>query len=431
MKVLILTFGTQGDVQPFVALARRLVARGHEAVVAAPRRFRPLVEAQGLLFGELDDGPLQQMDVGAAVGDVAAKGLGATIALARRLPPMFGQVLADAWAVASEGVGADADVIVHNGQVLAGHHIAEKLDVPAVLGLPLPMYVPTRAFPWPAMELPALPTALHRASYVGMRAPTLTFGRTIDRWRAESLGLPRRRRRHDPLVDHHGRPTLVLHAISPRVIPRPTDWPATSVMTGYWQLPTQPDAVLPDRLEAFLAAGEPPVYIGFGSMSGADPASTTRDVLDAVQRRGVRAVLARGWGGMQVDAEDDDRVLAVDTVPHDLLFGRVSAVVHHGGAGTTAAAVAAGRPQVVCPFVADQPFWAARMHTLGVAAEPLPQKQLTGRRLAERLAALLDDEATARRARALAAAVRREDGAVEAVSHLERVGGVPGSGSVP
>ena len=419
MRVLILTFGTRGDVEPFVALARRLINRGHEAAVAAPRRFRSLVEAEGVVFGELDDGPLERMDVAAAVGDVATGGMAAKIALARRLPQMFEQVLADAWRVASEGVGAGAHLVVHNGQVLAGPHIAEKLDIPSVLGLPLPMYVPTRAFPWPAMELPTLPKALNRATYLGMKGTVLTFGKTIDRWRAESLGLPRRNRRHDPLVDHHGRPVPVLHAVSPQVLPRPDDWPITSVMTGYWQLPGRADAALPEKLDKFLGAGEPPVYIGFGSMAGADSRALTRQVIDAVERTGIRAVLARGWGGLDID-RGDDRIFVVDAVPHDLLFPRVSAVVHHGGAGTTAAAVRAGRPQVVCPFVADQPFWATRMHSLGVAASPLHQRRLTGDRLAERLDSVLTDPAAMRTAHELGGKVQTEDGTLQAVIHLER-----------
>lgn len=421
VKVLLLTFGTRGDVQPFLALAQRLVAEGHGAVLAAPRRFRSWVESEGVRLGELDDGPLEQMDIGTAVADVAGKGLAAKVALSRRMPQMFERVLEDAWRVACDGEGAGADVVVHNGQVMAGPHVAEALDVPAVLGLPLPVYVPTRAFAWPATALPPLPAALRRATYVGMRAPALTFGRTVDRWRERSLGLPRRRRRHDLLIDHHGRPITVLHAISPHVLPRPDDWPATAVMTGYWQRPATEDGVLPERLEAFLAAGESPVYIGFGSMSGADPGATTRHVLDAVRRTGVRAVLARGWGGLDI-ADGDDRIHVVDSVPHYVLFARVRAVVHHGGAGTTAAAVTAGRPQVICPFVADQPFWARRMHSLGVAAEPVPHSRLTGDLLAGRLDAVLTDEAMSRRADALAAQVRREDGTREAVSNLERLG---------
>ena len=221
MRVLILTLGTRGDVQPFLPLARELHRRGHEAVVAAPQRFAALAAAHTVPFVALDDGPLRVLDAGSAVGDVADGGLRAKAALMRRLPEMFGRVLDDCWQAASGG----ADLIVHNGQVIAGQHVAEKLGVPAVLALPLPMYVPTREFPWPGQEFPdRLPRALNRATYAGMRAPALVFGRTVDRWR-DTLGLPRRRDRHDPTRRPDGSPAPVLHAISPAVLPRPADWP--------------------------------------------------------------------------------------------------------------------------------------------------------------------------------------------------------------
>ena len=413
MKILLLTFGTRGDVQPYIALGRRLVDRGHAVVLAAPQRFGALVREAGLEFGALDDGPLAQMDVGSEVGEVAEGGLRAKVALARRLPGMFAQTLRDAQELA---LGMRPDLVVHNGQVLAGPHLAEKLGVPAVLGLPLPMYVPTREFAWPGMDLPRLPAWGNRVSFTGMQGTVLAFGKVIDDWRAE-LGLPRRPRRHDPLLESDGTPALTLHAVSPHVIPRPADWPETARMTGYW-FTSDPDATLPAELEDFLAAGEPPVYVGFGSMSGKDPARTSATVFEAIERAGVRAVVASGWGGIRLEA-DADRVFTVDDVPHGLLFPRVSAVVHHGGAGTTAAAVRAGRPQVVCPFVADQPFWAKRMQSLGVAPPPLPQKHLAAEPLADRLETVLTEARMSAAASELGSAVQAEDGTGDAVGELE------------
>ena len=156
MKVLVLTLGTRGDVQPFVALAQELQRRGHQAVVAAPERFADLIAGQGVTFVGVDDGPMRVLDSGSAVGDVAAGGLLAKVALMRRLPAMFTRVLDDCWQVASTGLGAGADLIVHNGQIMAGQHIAEKLGVPAVLALPMPMYVPTGQFPWPGQQFPGM-----------------------------------------------------------------------------------------------------------------------------------------------------------------------------------------------------------------------------------------------------------------------------------
>ena len=425
MKVLVLAFGTRGDVQPFVALARALRGRGHDPVLAAPERFRGLAAAHGLDLVPVDDGPLAVMDGlggAAVVGGVRAKA-----ELARAMPGLFARVLDDWAAIATTGPGAGADAVVHNGQTVGGPHVAERLGVPCVLGLTVPIHVPTREFAWPGVALPpGLPGALNRASYLGMRAPAVMFGRVVDRWRRDALGLPRRRGRHDPLRRPDGGPAPVLNAVSRHVVAPPRDWPPSVTTTGYWFLPAAEEA-LPARVEEFLAAGRPPVLVGFGSMAGPDPAGTTRAVLDAVARAGVRAVLLTGWGGLAGSAGPHDDVLVVDQVPHDLLLPRVAAVVHHGGAGTTAAAVAAGRPQVVCPFVADQPFWAGRVRALGIGPEPVPQRRLTADALAAAVRRAVGDPAIRDAAAALGARVRGEDGAAAAVGALEAlVGGAPG-----
>lgn len=437
MKVLILTLGTRGDVQPFVALARGLAAAGHEAVLAAPRRFDGFVRERGVRFAGIDDGPMRLMDrgtdpgssSGSVVGDVAAGGLSAKLALAKQLPAMFTTVLDDCWSVAADGAGAGADVLVHNGQVLAGQHVAEKLGIPAVLALPLPMYVPTREFPWVGMAAPHwLPASLNRATWLGMKGLAMMFGRTVDRWR-ETLELPRRRGRHDPVRRPDGSSAPVLHAISRHVLPRPADWPASATVTGYWFLAgtASDDASLPRGLVEFLDAGEPPVFIGFGSMAGFLPAAAAATVLTATRRAGVRAVMGTAWGGLTADAADD--VFVVDDVPYEQLFPRVAAVIHHGGAGTVAAGAAASRPQIVCPFVADQPFWARRMHDLGVAPEPIDQRHLNADRLAEAIDQATTDAGFATAAAELGMLIRAEHGLPEAVRELENlVGTHPATG---
>ena len=404
-------------------LARGLQRRGHQVVVAAPQRFAGLVTGNGVQFAALDDGPLRVLDAGSVVGDVAAGGMRAKVGLMRQLPAMFTRVLDDCWQVASTGAGAGADVIVHNGQVIAGQHVAEKLGVPAVLALPMPMYVPTRQFPWPGQVFPQwLPAGLNRATYAGMKAPAMMFGRTVDRWRAR-LGLPRRRGRHDPLRRPDGRPALVLHAVSPAVLPRPVDWPETALVTGYWFLESSAaadGAGLSSPARSLLDA-EPPVFVGFGSMAGPDPATTTGVVLQALRHAGVKGILAGGWGGLQ-QAPSDGHVFVAGEVPHEYVFPRCAVIVHHGGAGTTAAAVRAGRPQVICPFVGDQPFWGRRMQQLGVAPAPIHQRQLTVETMAAAIRQALDDPQIAVAARRLGEHVRAEDGVTAAVEALEKTG---------
>ncbi len=416
-----MTLGTRGDVQPFVALARGLVAEGHDALLAAPHRYDEFVLGIGVAFAGIDDGPMRLMDWdrvadgGSVVDDVASGGLSGKLAVARQLPGLFGRTLEDCWSVARD---AGADVVVHNGQVIAGQHVAERLGIPAVLALPIPMYVPTREFPWPGQPLPRV--VPNRMSFLGMKGPAMMFARTVDRWRA-SMDLPKRAGRHDPLRAPDGSRAPVLHAISRHVVPRPADWPDTATVTGYWFLTDPEPPPLPRALAEFLDAGEPPVFIGFGSMSGADPAATTATVLTAARRAGVRVVLGTAWGGLTTNATDDAAVFAIDQVPFDRLFPRVAAVVHHGGAGTVAAAAAAGRPQVVCPFVADQPFWGRRVHDLGVGPAPIDQRHLDADRLAAAIGQAVTDTRFATAAARLGQLVRAEDGVRDAVRRLETV----------
>jgi sterol 3beta-glucosyltransferase len=414
VKVLIMTLGTRGDVQPFVALARGLAAAGHDAVLAAPHRFNEFVRNHGVNFAGIDDGPMRLMDGGGAVvEDVATGGLSKKLALAKQMPALFIRTLEDCWTVAAD---CGADLVVHNGQVIAGQHVAERLGCPAVLALPIPMYVPTREFPWPGQPMPRV--VPNRATFLGMKGSAMMFGRTVDRWRA-SMGLPKRPRRHDPLRAPDGSPAPVLHAISRHVLPQPVDWPATATMTGYWFLTAPDPPPLPRALSEFLDAGEPPVFIGFGSMPSLDPVATTATVLTAARKAGVRAVIGTAWGGLTAETAPD--VFTIDEVPFDRLFPRVAAVMHHGGAGTVAATAAAGRPQVVCPFVADQPFWGDRMHHLGVAPEPIHQRRLEPDRLAAALEHAVTNTRIAAAADRLGHLIRAEDGVHQAVRQLEMI----------
>ncbi len=203
-------------------------------------------------------------------------------------------------------------------------------------------------------------------------------------------------------------------------------------VTGYWPLPPVSDWSPPADLAAFLDAGPPPVCIGFGSTPSEDPGALTATVLEAVRRAGVRAVLLSGWGGLVSagrseegagPATDRDDVIVVDEVPHEWLFPRMAAVVHHGGAGTTGAAFRAGVPAVVVPFVVDQPFWGSRVEALGVGPRPVPRRGLTAAALADALRIAVGDRAMAERAAGLGRRIRAEDGVAAAVEVFGEMAG--------
>ena len=210
-----------------------------------------------------------------------------------------------------------------------------------------------------------------------------------------------------------------LNGWSRHVAPDPLDWPNAVRTMGYWFL-DRADWEPPADLETFLSAGPPPVYVGFGSMAGRRPERTTAAVLGALRQTGLRAVLASGWGGLR-RGDLPASVVLIDRVPHDWLFPRVAAVVHHGGAGTTAAGLRAGRPTVVCPFFGDQPFWGRRVHELGAGPAPTPQKRLTAERLAAALREATERPSIREAATTLGRQIRREDGIADTVAHIERL----------
>jgi sterol 3beta-glucosyltransferase len=430
MRALLLTVGSQGDVQPFVALASRLQADGHEAVLAAPALYGGLAAACDVPFVPLD---LDLDALGAALagrhgmrhlvtfcrqmgratatllpGAVAAAGLPGAALAGQRGAAVAGQRGA---AVAGQ---RGVDLVVHHPVLPIGQHLAEFLGVPAVVAQPQPALVPTREFGsaiWPGR----MPGVLNRPSYrAGMVLSAAWARRDLDRWRRDVLMLPPRPGRHDPLRAADGTPVPVLHAFSAHVVPPPADWPASAHVTGYWLLPTAPGWSPPRRLAEFLETGEPTVYLGFGSMPGPDPERLAAALMAAVRR----AVVASSSLALR-RLLPAGRFLVIRQAPHDWLFPRVQAVVHHGGAGTTGAAVAAGRPQVIWPFGVDQHFWARRMTGLGVAPSARPVRALTGPALAAALDQALGDRRLAAAAAELGQRVRAEDGCGTAVAQLE------------
>lgn len=430
MRVLIYAYGSRGDVQPFVALADRLARSGHDPVLAAPGRFRELAEGRGLQFRPLDD---RLADFFLTDPDVVAvqtlpsppmKLLVRTwrklrVELDRCLPVMLDQMLA-----AASG-GADLVVQAYDEiPVEQGHHVAEALGVPWVLATLGPYVVPSFHYPAkllpPGREYPRLVNRVSHAGRVGMRA----LGRgTVRRWRPQALGLPNRWRQDNRMRAPGGVRVPVLHCFSPHVVRAAPDWPAVAHPTGFWFLQdldqTGPTGPTPE-LAAFLAAGEPPVAVGFGSVRGLDPHQAGEAVVDAAQRAGVRVVVVRAGGSIEVD-RCPPSVLVVEEVDYSWLFGRVAAVVHAASVGVSSEALRAGVPQVSVPPTPEAVAWADLLTAAGAAPPPIRLRDLTGENLAAALRRVRTDEVLRARIAELARLVRAEDGTATAVRRLEEL----------
>ncbi len=412
MRLLIFTAGSRGDVQPFVALGERLRARGHTVRLCTAARFRGFVEESGVEFAPMNDELLQLQEDPEVRRTI--EGGGGGLKLLKRVGPMMRAALDDC----SAAIDPNADAVIFHPKALAGYHIAEKLHRPGFLAIHGPLFTPTAEFPCYLVPDLHLGGWYNRITYAAVRFATAPYASMVNDWRKTALGLPSRGRFASDLVDPEGHPTRVLYCYSEQLIPTPADWDDSTVVTGYWFLERGGGWTPPPALAAFLEGGPAPIYIGFGSMRGEDPERTSQIVLDAVVKSGQRAVIGSGWGGLVAETCPPE-VFIIERAPHDALFPLMAGVVHHGGAGTTAAGLKAGRPTLICPFGLDQPFWGKRVHAAGLGPAPITQRDLTVDGLAAALRELATDEDTAARCQAVGEAIRKEDGVGKAIDVIE------------
>ncbi|MFF7758155.1 glycosyltransferase [Streptomyces griseorubiginosus] len=409
-----MTAGSRGDVAPFTGLGHGLARAGHEVTLVTHGRFEPLVARAGLGFHALPVDPRAELESsrGRALHR-STTGVGKlvrVVAMARTLAVEMSDDLVAA--------ARSSDALLLSGSVAPlGHAVAEGLGLPS-LGLNLQPLAATREFAPPMLGTGSWGALGNRVAGTALNlAVEQVFGAALPQVRSR-LGLPpvgtvtalRAR-------DRQG--WRVLHGFSPRVVARPRDWRRGLEVAGYWW-PYDADAPLPDELRAFLDAGPPPVFVGLGSATVPDPARVSAAIVRALRLAGLRGVIQRGWAGLAATGDD---LLTIDEVPHSALFPHMAAVVHHAGAGTTAAGLRAGVPAVPVPIQFDATFWAARLVALGVAPRAVPLRRLTAEALAAALTEATRDAGRRERARALGAHIREEDGVtpvLDAVNKLRR-----------
>jgi sterol 3beta-glucosyltransferase len=412
MNITIITLGTRGDVQPYLALAKGLQVAGHQVKVATGANFEGFVRDAGVEYGRLRADVYTLMDSPEGHALKSGNPIRVMQNMKSTVFPLMRGLLDDSWEAVQ---GADA--LIFHPKVLSGPHLAEKLGIPCFIAATVPIMTPTAAFPAPGVINRDLGGWLNKKTYAALSLATSSFNGMVKAWRQELLGLPA----ESKVVKGfkvNGKPLPVLYCYSKHVVPIPDDWDDSAHVTGYWILEEKQDWQPSPELTAFLGAGSAPVYIGFGSMVAEDSANMTQTVIEALQKSGQRGVIATGWGGLH-EADLPDNIFKLKEAPHDWLFPRMGAVVHHGGAGTVAAGLRAGKPTLVCPFIADQPFWGNRMVDLGVGPAPIPQKKLTADHLAEAIRQVATDSGMRQRAAALGEKLRAEDGVANAVQVIE------------
>lgn len=403
MRILFAPYGTRGDVQPLIPLASALAARGHDIRFVVPANAVAWVRARG--FSCESNGVDVEAEVHAIASDVSAmrrhvRHLGDEI-----IPRLFGSVSA-----AAEG----ADLLVSSGVPLVAPSVAECWGIPNVYALFCPAALPNSETPPPIVRRQTSPRWVNALLWRLMPLlGDLVLRGPINKGRVR-LGLPPTR---TPMAGLMGARVLV--AADPELAPLPAGAPATALQTDPWIF--QDATILEPRVEAFLRAGPPPVYVGFGSMVANKSLRLGRSVIEAARSNGCRVIVAGGWASLDEGLADSDAVLAISEAPHEQLLPRVALAVHHGGAGTTTSAARAGIPQVIVPHVLDQYYWARRVELLALGPRALPLGRFTAGRLARRMAEVLQETRFRDRARDLGSRASGRDGVPAAVQYLERL----------
>lgn len=439
MKVTIITLGSRGDVQPYIALAQALDAAGHDATLATQAPFEGMVTGQGVRYARLGDrdDAIERFDEFSRLQYDAGR---RAYKILKHANQWIIDLLDDQIAGGDDAC-ADADLLVEGTMGMLTPHLAERHGIPFVRAYLRPE-TRTSAYRRPDLVYPESRFAWRRrGSYsLPMMAVWSTVRSRVNDWRGarglEPWGLANPTQYH-----HYARCFPVMLGYSELVSPREDDYPSWHHTTGFWTVDAASTYEPPAELVDFLDAGAPPVAIGFGSIPVLDPAAVWQVVLEALDRTGQRAVVLTGWGGL--DRRDatassssspgpgpgpgaradrrrapEDRVISFEAVPHDWLYPRTAAVVHHGGAGAAAAAFRAGVPMTVVPFLWDQAFWGDRVQALGVGPAPIPQAELTPERLIDAINASTTSTVRARAAD-LGRRIRDEDGLRRAVEVLE------------
>lgn len=411
-RIAIATVGTQGDVQPYLALAIGLQKRGYSVVLGAPSDFGDMIRDHGIEFRSLG-GNMQSFLTQARFENAMSQ------SMLINAPSLLrqGQMLVDTAARLAWEMAQGTDAIILNMNTSFGIDIAEALKIPAIMSGLQPLNS-TSEFPLCMYYGPDFGRTLNRLSYTTMTVQQIYYNLPRNRLRRELMGLESRKR-GGFFKNTDGSPLTTLYAYSPLLSPRPRDWPKSAIVTGFWQLPDNSNWQPSEAFRKFLANGPAPIYVGFGSMPfGAE--RNTQILRDAVKRWGGRAVVARGWGGIN-PADLPDSIFPIERAPHDKLFGYVSGVVHHGGAGTTAAGLHLGKPTFVVPQTVDQPYWGRRVFELGCGPRPVRLRKLTPEILAEALYDLASNPAYRTEAEKVAAHLATEDGVGKAINVIERV----------
>ncbi len=410
MKFVIITIGSRGDVQPFLALGKGLQNKGHQIRICAMSDFKETIEQEGFEYSPMagDSKEIMLRLIGEQVSPLEYFG-----SLPDLLNPVKEEFLSNI-----EEACQGMDAILYSTLGSIAYHVGEKMEIPCFRCFFAPLD-PTGEFP--AMTAPT--------TFLGGWYNKLTFKcgdilwshatrRLLNDWRVE-MGLRKIKPFEFPYRSMNGKPIPTLYAYSPILAPKPKEYGKHQHLTGFWIKELDKEWRPDEKLQHFLSAGSKPIYIGFGSTVGGNFDRILRIILESVKITGQRAILSAGWRDLNgIDLPHN--IIQVGNVPHEWLFPQMLAVSHHGGAGTTAAGVRAGVPSIIVPFGGDQPYWGNRVYRMGIGTKPIWCKQLSVENYSKAIREVINNQQMKNRASEVGTMIRNENGVANAITLIEK-----------
>ncbi|KAL2508008.1 Sterol 3-beta-glucosyltransferase UGT80A2 [Forsythia ovata] len=387
LQIVMLIVGTRGDVQPFVAIGKKLQDYGHRVRLATHSNFKEFVLTAGLEFYPLGGDPK-------VLAGYMVKNKGFLPSGPSEIPTQRNQMKEIIYSLLpackepdlDSGIPFKADAIIANPPAYGHTHVAEALDIPIHIFFTMP-WTPTSEFPHPLSRVKQ--PAGYRLSYQIVDSLIwLGIRDMINDVRKKKLKL----RPVTYLSGSQGSESNIPHGYiwSPHLVPKPKDWGPKVDVVGFCFLDLATNYEPPESLLNWLKVGPEPIYVGFGSLPVQEPEKMTQIIVEALEITEQRGIINKGWGGLGNLAEPKDSIYLLDNCPHDWLFLQCAAVVHHGGAGTTAAGLKAACPTSIVPFFGDQPFWGDRVHARGVGPPPIPVDEFSLPKLVDAIKFMLD-----------------------------------------